>query len=77
MADIFAVLERIVVGLVTQQQPKLYQPDTVKRVNGDGTITTTSGRTTHISETDLPVMPKDHVYISQTRDGRIVLNGPR
>lgn len=77
MPDLFDVLERIVRGLVAQSPgAKLYEPGTIKAWNADGSYTLTDGRT-GFPETDQPFTPKDHVHVSQTADGRIVINGPR
>lgn len=74
--DLFAVLERIVRGIVKEQRPPLYDSDKVKRVNGDGSLTLTSGRTTTTHESDQPVMPGDRVYVSRLLDGKIVFHAP-
>ena len=58
---------------------ELYQPGTVVAVNGDGTydVSWQGGTVTANPETDLPLSPGQNVYISQVRNGRPVVHGPR
>jgi len=76
MADLFLALVEIARGVIREKAPKLYEPATIKAVNGDGTLTLTDGRVA-VPETDQPVAPLDHVHVSQTADGRIIVHGPR
>lgn len=57
----------------------LYQPASVTAVNGDGTYTVNVGGLTVTAnpETDLPLQPGQRVYVSEVRNGKPVVHGPR
>ena len=58
---------------------ELYQPGTVVAVNGDGTydVSFQGGTVTANPETDLPLSPGQNVYVSQVRNGKPLVHGPR
>ena len=84
MADLYAVI----LGIAAKAQragpgggggDKLYQPGTVLAVNGDGTYAIDVGGTRVIAnpETDLPLVAGQKVYVSEVRNGKPVVHGPR
>jgi membrane protein implicated in regulation of membrane protease activity len=83
-----ATLYEVIVGIVAKQTrpgtptgptSALYQPGTVTAVNADGTYAiTVGGRTvTANPETDLPLAVGQAVYVSEVRNGKPVVHGPR
>jgi membrane protein implicated in regulation of membrane protease activity len=85
MADLYTVLTALI---KKQQRPAaggkapadaLYQPGTVLEVNADGTYAVdVAGRSLVANpETDLPLQKGQRVYVSEVRNGKPVVHGPR
>lgn len=84
MADLYTVLVELI-GKQTRPAtgPRgadaLYQPGTVLAVNADGTYDIDVGGKRLIAnpETDLPLTEGQRVYVSEVRNGKPVVHGPR
>lgn len=83
MADLYAVLMEMM-KKAAQSGPAggasaLYQPGTVLTVNKDGTYVVDMGgrRVTANPETDFPFVEGQPVYVSEVRNGKPVVHGPR
>lgn len=80
-----ANLYEVIVAIATRAARRggtgdaLYQPSTVLDVNTDGTyLVDVGGRSvTANPETDLPLRPGQRVYVSEVRNGKPVVHGPR
>lgn len=85
MANLYQVL----MDLMAKQQGKrdrgdtgggeLYLPGTVVAINADGTyqVSFRGATLTATPETDLPLSVGQPVYVSQVRNGRPLVHGPR